>query len=158
MAGLVVGIERIDWGDQFQNWWLNVLLGLIVGTLGIGMLGIFTIRLPKMLYLFNQQSDTNSGSFCMGLLTAVLSTPCTGPLLGATVAWTTSQSATIAFTTLLTMGCGMAAPYVLLTARPLWLERIPRTGPGSELIKQVMGLLLLAVAIWFVGNGVSGMS
>ncbi len=33
---------------------------------------------------------------------------------------------------------------------------MPRTGPASELIKQVMGLLMLAAAAYFVGVGVSG--
>ena len=33
---------------------------------------------------------------------------------------------------------------------------MPRTGPASELIKQVMGLLMLAAAAYFAGVGVSG--
>jgi thiol:disulfide interchange protein len=102
--------------------------------------------------MFNPQSETASGSFFMGVFTAILSTPCTGPLLGATIAWVATQPSIIAFLTLLVMGVGMAFPYVLLTAKPAWLERLPRTGPGSELVKQVMGLLLLAVATWFLGT------
>jgi thiol:disulfide interchange protein DsbD len=34
---------------------------------------------------------------------------------------------------------------------------MPRSGPASDLIKQVMGLLLLAAAAYFVGAGVSGL-
>ena len=33
------------------------------------------------------------------------------------------------------------------------VDRIPRTGPASELVKQVMGLLLIAAAAYFVGSG-----
>jgi thiol:disulfide interchange protein len=152
MAGLVAGLERMDWGDMFKFWWFTGPIGLIVGGMALGMLGLFVIQLPQFLYMFNPQSDTVSGSFFMGVFTAILSTPCTGPLLGATVAWTASQPASIAFLTLLIMGLGMAFPYVLLTAKPSWLERLPRTGPGSELVKQVMGLLMLAVAVWFLGS------
>ncbi len=47
----------------------------------------------------------------------------------------------------------MALPYLVLAARPAWIEKVPRTGPASELVKQVMGLLLLAAAMYFIGAG-----
>lgn len=155
MAGLVVGVESLDWGQHFELWWVNAALAAMVGAMGIGMLGVFAIQLPRFVHSFSPQSDSVRGSFFMGVFTAILSTPCTGPLLGATVAWVATQPSSIAFLTLLVMGLGMAFPYVLLTARPKWLERVPRTGPGSELVKQVMGLLLLAVAAYFVGVAVN---
>jgi thiol:disulfide interchange protein DsbD len=34
---------------------------------------------------------------------------------------------------------------------------MPKTGPASVLIKEVMGLFLLAAAVYFVGTGLSGM-
>jgi thiol:disulfide interchange protein DsbD len=51
----------------------------------------------------------------------------------------------------------MALPYLVLAAWPSLIARVPRTGPGSELLKQVMGLLMLAAATYFVGTGVSGL-
>jgi thiol:disulfide interchange protein len=50
------------------------------------------------------------------------------------------------------MGVGMAFPYVILTANPKWIDRIPKSGPGSELVKQVMGILLIAAAWFFLAN------
>ena len=152
MAGLISGIERLDWGEMFQHWYVTGPIGILIGGMAIGLLGVFTIRLPQFLYMFNPQSDTVKGSFFMGMFTALLSTPCTGPLLGATIAWTAVQPSSIAFLTLLLMGVGMAFPYVLLTAKPAWLDRMPKAGPGSALVKEVMGLLLLAVGVWFVGT------
>jgi thiol:disulfide interchange protein len=54
------------------------------------------------------------------------------------------------------IGLGMALPYIVLSAYPKLISRMPRTGPASELIKQVMGLLMLAAAVYFIGVGVSG--
>jgi thiol:disulfide interchange protein len=51
------------------------------------------------------------------------------------------------------LGVGMAAPYLVLSAKPGLVEKLPRTGPASELVKQVMGLLLLAAAAYFIGSG-----
>ena len=93
----------------------------------------------------------------MGVFTAVLSTPCTGPLLGATVAWTATQKPMVAFLTLVVMGVGMAAPYIVLTAFPKLLQKLPKTGAGSELLKQIMGALMVAVAIWFLGTAATAL-
>lgn len=155
MAGLGAGVERMDWGQQFEKWWLNALIAAIILAMGIGMMGVFEIRLPMWLTAFNPQSDSAVGSFGMGVFTAVLSTPCTGPLLGATVAWTATQKPIVAFMTLIVMGLGMAAPYLVLVAFPGLLKKMPKSGPGSELLKQVMGLLMLAVGVWFGGTALA---
>ena len=156
LAGLITGIEKMNWGEWFQYWWLNAIFALVIGVMGAGMLGLFAIRLPQFLYMFNPQGDSTSGSFLMGVFAALLATPCTGPLLAGALVWAATQPAAVAFSAILLMGVGMAFPYVLLTAKPAWLDRLPRTGPGSELIKQVMGLLLIAVSVYFIGNAIVG--
>jgi len=50
---------------------------------------------------------------------------------------------------------GMASPYLVLSAFPALVHRMPHTGPASNLIKQVMGLLLLAAGAYFLGTGVA---
>src|SRR5262249_33465558 len=55
------------------------------------------------------------------------------------------------------IGVGMALPYLILSAFPVLVRRMPRTGPASELIKQVMGLLMLAAAAYFLGTGLAGL-
>jgi thiol:disulfide interchange protein DsbD len=49
----------------------------------------------------------------------------------------------------------MAAPYLILSASPALLEKMPRTGPVSVLVKQIMGLFMLAAAAYFIGSGLS---
>jgi thiol:disulfide interchange protein DsbD len=51
----------------------------------------------------------------------------------------------------------MAVPYLILSAFPKLVDKMPRTGPASDLIKQVMGLLLLAAAAYFIGAGTAGL-
>src|SRR5690606_22644146 len=89
--------------------------------------------------------------------TAVLSTPCTAPFMGAAAAWAATQAASTTFRTFAAIGVGMALPYLVLAAFPQLVARVPRTGPGNELLKQVMGLLMLAAAAYFVGVGISGL-
>ena len=94
----------------------------------------------------------------IGVLIAVmavgLSTPCTAPFMGTACAWAVTQGPGITVAVFVAIGVGMALPYAVLSAFPGLVERMPRTGPGSELLKQVMGLLMLAVAAYFIGIGV----
>lgn len=137
---------------QFPAFSLGV--GVFIAVMGLGMLGLFTIRLPQSVY--NVQADQGSlhGSFLFGIMTAVLSTPCTAPFMGSAAAWAATQPQATTMTVFAAIGAGMALPYVLLAAFPKLIEKIPRTGPASDLVKQVMGLLMVAVAAFFVGTGI----
>jgi thiol:disulfide interchange protein DsbD len=150
-AGLVGAVGRLDWGQQFGYWPFTVALGLIVGAMGLGMMGLFTAALPQFVYRVAPRHDTHAGSFMFGVLTAALSTPCTGPMMAGALAWAARQPAWLGLLTFVVMGAGMALPYLILVANPKWVDHLPRTGPGSVLIKEAMGGLLLAVAVYFFG-------
>ncbi|MHB1155794.1 MAG: protein-disulfide reductase DsbD family protein [Phycisphaerales bacterium] len=149
--GLLAAGLSLQWGQLFSYAWFSVGLGVILLVMGLGMWGLFTTSLPQWVYQITPRNDTLSGSFGFGVLTAVLSTPCTGPLFAGALVWALKQPAWLSLSVFIAMGVGMALPYLILTAKPRWIDKLPRTGPGSELIKQVMGLLLIAVAIYFIG-------
>ena len=134
----------------------TVSVGLVIAIMSVGMMGLFAMRLPKAVYAINPSQDTFVGSFGFGVMTAILSTPCTAPFMGAAAAWATTQDPMLTRATFGAIGLGMAAPYLVLSAFPALVHRMPRTGPASELIKQVMGLLMLAAAAYFAGTGLAG--
>lgn len=131
-------------------------VGIIIAVLAVGMCGLFTIQLPVAVYSYTPRQDTVTGSVGFGVMTAVLSTPCTAPLMGAAAAWAATQTPAVTMMVFCAIGVGMALPYFVLSAFPKLVEKVPRSGPGSVLVKQVMGLLMLAVAAFFIGIGVSG--
>jgi suppressor for copper-sensitivity B len=112
------------------------------------------VQLPKFVYMINPNHETIHGSLIFGVMTAILSTPCTAPFMGTAAAWATQQASGVVLLVFGAIGVGMALPYFVLSANPKWVEKVPRTGPSSELIKQVMGLLMLAVAAFFIGTGI----
>src|ERR1043165_5451593 len=126
---------------------------MFVALMALGMLGLFTFQLPQWVYRFNPQHGSTAGSFFFGVLTAVLSTPCTAPFMASAMASATKLSTPWILTTFASIGVGMALPYLVLSAYPKWLAKVQRTGPASELVKQVMGLLMLGVAVFFLGSG-----
>jgi thiol:disulfide interchange protein len=141
----------------FQYPVFTILVGGIIGIMALGMFGFFSIRLPQFIYMINPQQDSLQGSFALGILAAVLSTPCTAPFMGAAAAWAATQSPPTTVVTFAAIGGGMALPYLLLSAFPHLVNRMPKAGPASELIKQVMGLFMLAAAAYFLGVGISAL-
>ncbi|MFN0131610.1 MAG: thioredoxin family protein [Phycisphaerales bacterium] len=138
----------------FRTPWFSLVVGLIIAAMGVGMLGAFTVQLPRAVYMLNPSNESAGGSFAFGIMTAILSTPCTAPFMGTAAAWAATQQPTLTLATFAAIGVGMALPYLVLAAFPRLVAWVPRTGPASELVKQVLGLLMLAVAAFFLGLAV----
>jgi LPXTG-motif cell wall-anchored protein len=120
-------------------------------------MGLFMINLPQSVYAINPRVDNAHGSFLFGILTAVLGLPCFGFVAGGLLAGTATLPAATIMLVFIGIGVGMAAPYLVLSAKPNLLKFLPKTGPASNLVKQVMGLLLLAAAAYFVAAGIRGL-
>jgi thiol:disulfide interchange protein DsbD len=152
----VVVLRTLQWGEMFGNPWFLAAIVLILLIFGLSQFGVFTVGLPTAVYRFTPRHDTYLGNFLFGMLTAVLSTPCTfGMFLGLLV-WAVAQPATTGMALLITVGAGMAFPYVILSAVPEVARRFPRTGPWAELVKQMMGFLLIGSAVYFAKRFLRG--
>jgi thiol:disulfide interchange protein len=155
---LIAGVKVIPAvSSLFANPWFGLGIGAFIAIMALGMMGAYTLQLPQSVYRVTPKHDTAAGSFLFGIMTAVLGTPCFGPFVGGAAGWATKQSTLVALSAFAAIGVGMALPYLVLAARPQWINRVPRTGPGSELVKQVMGLLLLAAAAFFLGAAIIGL-
>ncbi len=151
MIALVSGFSATN--QLFQYPLFTIAVGLIIGAMATGMFGFFSIRLPNFIHMISPEQNTLPGSFGVGILAAILSTPCTAPFMGAAAAWASTQAAATTLTTFAAIGTGMALPYLVLSASPALVRKMPKTGPASVLIKQVMGLFMLAAAAYFIGVG-----
>lgn len=138
----------------FQYPVFTLAVGAVIALMALGMFGGVALRLPSLAYAFNPRQETAAGALGLGVLTAVLSTPCTAPFMGTAVAWAVTQAPAFTLAVFAAVGAGMGLPYAVLAAHPAWLRRIPKAGPWSELLKQVMGLFMLAGAAYFLGIGV----
>jgi thiol:disulfide interchange protein len=89
-----------------------------------------------------------AGAFFNGVLATVLATPCTAPFLGAALGFAFAQSASVIVLIFLTVGLGLASPYVLLSWNPAWLKFLPKPGAWMEKFKIAMGFPMLATVVW----------
>ncbi|XOF34694.1 MAG: protein-disulfide reductase DsbD family protein [Candidatus Electrothrix sp. YB6] len=151
MISLVTGFSATN--QLFQYPVFTISVGVIIAIMAGGMFDFFSLRLPEFVYLIHPEQDTLKGSFGLGILAAVLSTPCTAPFMGAAAAWAATQPPAATLTVFAAIGLGMAFPYFILSVSPHLVSRMPKAGPASMLIKQVMGLFMLAAAAYFIGVG-----
>jgi thiol:disulfide interchange protein DsbD len=137
----------------FGVWWVTFGLGGVIVAMALGMMGLFSLNLPQGVYMVNPKADTAWGSFLFGVMTAVLGLPCFGFVAGALLAAAATLPKVATLAIFLGLGVGMALPYLVLAMKPGLLSKLPRTGPASDLVKQVMGMLLLGAGLYFVGSG-----
>jgi thiol:disulfide interchange protein DsbD len=146
----VVVLQWLQWGELFQKTWFLAGIIIVLVVMAVGTFGVFSVNVPTAMYAWTPRHDTYVGNFLFGILTAALSTPCTfGMFVGLLTVALTQESRWVGASLITTVGVGMAFPYFLLSAFPEMARRFPRTGPWAEMVKQLMGFLLLGTAVYF---------
>ncbi len=155
LAALVIGVKlaghRAGWGMQFGNPQFIVVMTVLVTLVALNLFGVFEVNLGGgIMGAAGQLSARNgtAGAFFNGVLATVLATPCTAPFLGIALGFAFAQSFAIIVAVFLTVGLGLAAPYVILSWNPAWLAFLPKPGAWMEKFKIAMGFPMLATALW----------
>ncbi|HYE21154.1 MAG TPA: cytochrome c biogenesis protein CcdA, partial [Tepidisphaeraceae bacterium] len=148
----VMVLQKISWGQQFSNPYFAWGTVVVLLAMSLWLFGILDFNLPSGAYAFVPNHETYAGQYLWGILTALLSTPCTGPLFTPVMFWATSQPPAIGVTIMLLTGVGMALPYIVLSAFPELARKFPRVGPWAELFKQMMGFVMLGFTVWFAAG------
>jgi thiol:disulfide interchange protein len=139
--------RSLSWGDQLRNPIIVTALSLLLIVMALFMFGVFTFAIPSSIASKSGSGKGYIGSLGMGFLAAILSTPCSFGLLTVAFVWAQGQPLILGTLAIMVIGLGMAAPYVILTAVPGWLSRLPRGGRWMELFKQSLGFVLLIIAV-----------
>jgi thiol:disulfide interchange protein len=155
----VVTHQAFNWGEHFQAVSFRIAMAMLLVAIAANMFGLFTVTVPGKIANLAAGSIRHEPRYHgvpsavgSGMLTAVLSTPCSFAILTVAIAWAQTQEPWLGAVAMLTIGAGMAMPYALLTAFPGLVNRLPKPGRWMELFKQSMGFVLLIVAIWLIGS------
>ncbi|MGD9685132.1 MAG: protein-disulfide reductase DsbD family protein [Candidatus Obscuribacterales bacterium] len=141
----------IGWGFQFQQPLFLLGMAALVTVMSLGLFGVFMVQVSsgKQLQDLSQKSGYG-GAFFTGVVATVLSTPCTAPFLGTAIGFAFAQPWWSILLIFATIGLGLAAPYLVLSANPAWMKLLPRPGMWMEHFKQAMGFVLLGSAVWLL--------
>jgi thiol:disulfide interchange protein DsbD len=123
--------------------YLFLFLGLTLTgavTVGAGLMGIGAAG----------RSVGIGGAFLTGALAALVAAPCTAPFMGAALGYAVTLSWPSALAILLTLGLGLALPYLLFSLFPATGKILPKPGRWMELFKQALSFPMFATAAWLV--------
>ena len=148
-----VGI-KVGWGMQFQNPFFLMFLLLLLSIFTLITFDIMKINFIQKYFNFNYlNSLTNKNNlflsnFSTGILSTLLATPCTAPLVGSAISFALSQSFFLSFLIFLLMGTGKALPYLIFIIKPSILLYLPKTGTWTKYLKFFIGSMLLISMLW----------
>lgn len=140
--------RALQWGDQLRDPTFITVLAMVLIVLALFMFDVFSFVIPGSISGKNSKGYT--GTVGMGFLAAVLSTPCSFGILAAAFAWAQSQPLIPATTAIMFIGIGMALPYLILTAIPGLLEKLPKPGKWMDIFKKAVGFIILGIAVWMI--------
>ncbi len=136
-----------------------VPIALLLFGLSFSMFGAFELEAPAFLRDRLQGPGGAGGSnligvFAMGLVAGLVASPCVGPFLAALLVWVaTTGNWVLGFFTLFTFGMGMGMLLIGVGTFPALVGSMPQSGGWMDTIKKAMGLLLVAMAFYFVRPG-----
>ncbi len=145
--GLATALLHLQWGVLFQS--RAALLALVATLLLMAWLGFRGRSLPLPGFIVQAGGGRYVEPYVSGLVSGILSTPCTGPLLGGVLVFALTQPAAHTVALFTAIGSGLALPYVALLLWPGLLRRLPRAGAWSAAVHRSFAWLLLAAALFF---------
>lgn len=149
IAGLKATGEEIGWGFQLQSPAFILIMMLILFVLSLNLFGLFEFVTPGGSKLGSQEiKDGVAGDFFSGILTTILSTPCSAPFLGTALTFAFTTSTLNIFLMFFFIGLGLAFPFLMTAFFPSALAIFPRPGAWMEKLKYFLGLSLVATVIW----------
>ncbi len=158
IATLIVALasfgKSFGWGAQFSNpLLLTVMIG-VVFIFGLSLLGVFEITLGGAESKLSELSSKEGagGAFVHGLFTTLLGTSCTAPLVGPVIGAAITRPGPQVFAMFAAIATGLSLPYFLLTWQPAWMKFLPKPGTWMVRFKQVLGFVMLALAVWLLDS------
>lgn len=149
VLGLRVGGQALGWGFQLQQPLVVAVMAYVMVVLGLGLSGLITLGagLSNLGSGLAAQSGRR-GDFFTGVLACVVASPCTTPFMGGALAFAFAQPAWVALLVFITLGFGLALPFLLIGFIPGLAHRLPKPGAWMETLKQILAFPLYLTAAW----------
>ena len=150
--GLVAAFTGSLFGSALQNPFVLAVVALVMVGLAMSMFGFYEIRVPAGLAgIAGTAKQGVVGSFLMGLTVGIVAAPCIGPfVLGLLTFVGESGSLFLGFSLFFVLALGLGLPFVVLAVASGNIARLPKSGEWMEWIRKLFGVVLLAMAVYFL--------
>jgi len=150
LLGLIAALTGSIFGQFASSPWgyfivanACILFGLAL--LDVFKLPIFSINTPGL------KSRNIISIFALGMLSGLVASPCTSPMLGTILVYVGSKQNLFYGTVLLfCFACGVSTILVLAGTFSGMLANLPKPGAWMERVRKISGLILIAVGEYFL--------
>jgi thiol:disulfide interchange protein DsbD len=155
IAGALIAVRAagtlVGWGFQLQSpLFLGAMIWLFFA-LSLNLAGLFEIDfLDAGLGGRFTRLGGMTGSFFTGVLAVIVASPCTAPCMGVALGFGLTQSTSLLVLIFLSLGFGLAFPYLVFAVFPKLIRILPRPGAWMNTLKKVMALPLLLTTAWMI--------
>jgi thiol:disulfide interchange protein DsbD len=151
--GLVAGLTGSIFGGISSNKWALLLMANLLLVSGLALLDVFTIKMSSgvLAWAARFSAERPYGAFMMGATSGLVAAPCGAPAFAAVLTFVAATgSAVLGFTYLLAFSLGMTAVLVGVGIFAGAVTSLPRSGAWLLWLKRAGGVLLLAMAEYYV--------
>jgi len=143
--------EQLGWGFQLQSPWVVVALSLLFTLIALNLFGVLQVRAAWASGLAAQLArHPLADALLSGVLAVVVAAPCTAPFMGASVGLAFTLPAWQGLVIFLSLGLGLALPFLLACWWPVAADWLPRPGAWMETLRQALGFPMLATVVWLL--------
>jgi thioredoxin:protein disulfide reductase len=152
--GLIAASTGSIFGSAMQSTALLVVVAAIFAAMGASMLGAFDLALPASMQgkmTSGAQRGGVLGAILMGMVTGLVASPCVGPVLVVLLTFVAKTGNLLfGFWLLFTFACGLGLLFLVLGTFASAINALPGAGSWMETVKHVFGVILIAMAIYYV--------
>lgn len=148
--GLVAALTGGVFGAALASPYVLVGLALLFAALAASMFGAFALDLPSGIKtrLADMGGVGVRGAFVLGMVSALIAAPCTGPVLGALLTWiSSSRDVTLGALGLFAYALGLG---LLFWVVGTFAIALPKSGRWLAWVKSVFGVVLLTAAFYYL--------
>ncbi len=155
LALLVMGLraagQQLGWGFQLQSPTMVIALSVLFTLIALNLFGVLELRGAWASGLAAQLArHPLADALLSGILAVVVAAPCTAPFMGASVGLAFTLPLGQALSIFISLGLGLALPFLLACWWPVAAHWLPRPGAWMQVLRQALGFPMLATVVWLL--------
>jgi thioredoxin:protein disulfide reductase len=161
VAGIGVAMLGSHLQTQLQRPWVIVMFSGIFVLLALSLFGLYELQMPNgwqrriTAWSHRQKGGSYFSVFIMGSISSLIVSPCVSPpLIGVLSYIADSGNMVLGALALLALGIGMGLPLLLVGLSAGHI--LPKAGAWMGVIEKLMGITMLAFAIWMLSRVIPG--
>lgn len=151
--GLLAGLTGSLFGTVSANPWAYFIMANLLLVSGLAMLDVIPVLVPERLLTWAGRFGSQSlgAVFLMGATSGLVAAPCGAPAFAAVLTFVSAtQSGALGFLYLFVFSLGMTALLVAIGIFSGLVAALPKPGRWTVWVKRAAGVLLLAMAEYYL--------